>query len=178
MEDRSLAEVIRASTFLLPFLEVANILVLVKILKTSLTMWQIIDELSGVATSISIDHSSLAMFMIVMKRSDVVILADLVDMIPIPLSHSIVPLPLVQLLFTIVNTIAMFKVILPSTIIISHPVIIKVDPSTLHDSIIDQPIEDLSIGKDIDPLSMEDIIFPRSKVNIPTLICINALTFS
>lgn len=113
-----------------------------------------------------------------MKRTYVIVFCDLVDMVPITLSDAVVPLPFIQLFLTVVNAIAMFQVILPSTIIISHPVVIEVDASALHHSVVDQPIEDLPIREDIDPLTMEDIILPRTKVDIPTLIRINPLTLS
>lgn len=116
--------------------------------------------------------------MIVMERSDVIVFGDLVDMVPISLSDSIVPLPFIQLFLTVVDAISMLQVILPSSIIICHPVVVEVDASALHHSVIDQPIEDLPIREDVDPLAMENIILPRTEVDIPTLIRINPLTLS
>lgn len=81
-------------------------------------------------------------------------------MIPVSLSNSIAPLSFIELLITVVNAIAMLQVILPSTIIVCHSIIIEINALALHDSIIDESVIDLSIGEDVDALAMEDISLP------------------
>ena len=160
MEYGAFAEVISASAFLLALLEVAHVFVLVEILEASLAVGQVIDEFPGIAAAIAVDHPPFALFMVVMEQTDVIVLGDLVDMIPVSFPHAIAPLAFVQLLFTVVNAIAVFEVVLPGSIVVGNPVVVEVDSSALHDSVVDQPVEDLSIREDIDALSVEDVILP------------------
>ena len=160
MEDGAFAEVISASAFLLALLEVAHVFVLVEILEASLAVGQVIDEFPGIAAAIAVDHPPFALFMVVMEQTDVIVLGDLVDMIPVSFPHAIAPLAFVQLIFAVVNAIAVFEVVLPGSIVVGNPVVVEVDSSALHDSVVDQPVEDLSIREDIDALSVEDVILP------------------
>lgn len=141
-------------------------------------MRKVIDKLSGVAAPITINHPSFSVFMIVMERSDVIVFGDLVDMVPISFTNTVVPVSFIQLFLTVVDAIAMFEVTLPGPIIICHSVIIEVDASALHHSVIDESVEDLPICEDIDALTVKNIILPRTKIDIPTLIRINSFTLS
>ena len=160
MEDGAFAEVISASAFLLALLEVAHVFVLVEILEASLAVGQVIDEFPGIAAAIAVDHPPFALFMVVMEQTDVIVLGDLVDMIPVSFPHAIAPLAFLQHIFAVVNAIAVFEVVLPGSIVVGNPVVVEVDSSALHDSVVDQPVEDLSIREDIDALSVEDVILP------------------
>ncbi len=84
----------------------------------------------------------------------------------VALFGSVLPLSFVVLLLAAEDSVAMFLVVLPLAIVISSAFIVIVDSVSIFDSFAEESFVDFSALEDIDSLSMKEVVFPASEVDI------------
>jgi hypothetical protein len=159
-EDSAFAKVVCPSALLLSLVEVAHEFIFIHEFESTLTMGNIIHELSRIGAAVSIDHPPSPVFAVVLEAANVIVFGELIEVISVALPGSVGPLALIELLLAVVDTITMFQVVLPSPVIIGDAVVVEVDALALHDTVVDESVVDLSVGEDVDALSVEDVPLP------------------
>ena len=144
----------------------------------ALTMRQIALEVTRINTSIRINEPASSLLLVLMKLSDIRLPRIFVKKMAVTMPAPFFPLPLILLLLPIKHSIAMLLVSRPLSIIEHLPLVIVVHTLNLLHSVNEQAIIYLATVKDVDPLSMKNVLPPTPVVIISNGILEPALALS
>ncbi len=159
-EDCALAEVVSPPPLLLPFMEVAHVLVLIHELESALAVGDVVNKLARIGAAVSIDHPSPAVLAVVLEAADVIVLREFIEVVSVALPSSVGPLAFVEFFLAVIDAVAVLEVVLPGAVVVGHAVVVEVDALAFHDAVVDESIVDLSVGEDVDALTVEDVALP------------------
>lgn len=131
LEKCSIGKFIFSFSMLLPIHKLTNVSILIGVFQLSHTISKIMMELPCVYTAISIGNPTLSLPHILNKLSLVNITVD-IDENSLTLSHPLIPLPFIFLLFLrcMINSIAIFLTLMPLSRIICS-IVVEIDSCPL-----------------------------------------------
>ena len=178
LESCSFAEVIDASSMFLSLNEISLILVFVNIFETSSSLRNSIFKISNINTSVHKYQFTLPMPFSFYKISQICLLCQLIFMIAVTRSFSLLPFAFIYLFRTEIQAISVFESLTPSATIVSIAIIIVVESSALHQSLLNSAIVYLSIAVQINSFSVKIILIPGTKVDISFWVSVYTFSLS
>jgi hypothetical protein len=98
--------------------------------------------------------------------------------VAVPITLIKQPIPLVNFLLSEVQSRSVFLVFFPGAVVVSHSIVVVVDPLAFLDSHIEEPIVDFSVGEHINALAVEEVVAPGAEVDVGLGIGIVAFAFA